>query len=285
MQHLLEIYIFALFATVCCIGDKCTIYIIALFATVRCTGDKCTVSIFALFAVVHCIRDRLLKCFFNICFFVHLKKKNHCLFLGYCSDGKLWSELWFVPWKSACTAVWMAETANIPRHCCFSSNISSIPVCNKMSSNESFCFSTTVWGPFCWRPFWGGTKMGRTDSPTGKGFRWAAVDDNDEFNVLRCWADMLGTVGGGLNHSAVTEDIPLVEFMYIVFTRTPGESYHRRLGSLLLYLCYVFRALINSLVCWFILMLFKLKGGWEVGSGPGGGGGEQDRDTVCNSPV
>ena len=30
----------------------------------------------------------------------------------------------------------------------------------------------------------------------------------------------------------------------------PGESYRRRLRSLLLYLCYVFRALINSLVCW-----------------------------------
>ena len=44
-------------------------------------------------------------------------------------------------------------------------------------------------------------------------------------------------------------DIPLVEFMYLVFTRMPSESYCRRLGSLLLYLCYVFRALINSLVC------------------------------------
>ena len=33
--------------------------------------------------------------------------------------------------------------------------------------------------------------------------------------------------------------------MYLVFTRTPGESYRRRLGSLL-----YFRALINSLVCW-----------------------------------
>ena len=30
----------------------------------------------------------------------------------------------------------------------------------------------------------------------------------------------------------------------------PGESYHWRLGSLLLYLCHVFRALINSIVCW-----------------------------------
>ena len=38
--------------------------------------------------------------------------------------------------------------------------------------------------------------------------------------------------------------------MYLVFTRMPGESYSRRLMSLLLYLCYVFRALINSLVCW-----------------------------------
>ena len=43
----------------------------------------------------------------------------------------------------------------------------------------------------------------------------------------------------------------LMEFLYLVFTRMPGESYSRRLRSLL-YLCYVFRALINSLVCWFI---------------------------------
>ena len=39
--------------------------------------------------------------------------------------------------------------------------------------------------------------------------------------------------------------------MYLVFTRMPGESHRRRLRSLLLYLCDVFRALINSLVCWF----------------------------------
>ena len=44
------------------------------------------------------------------------------------------------------------------------------------------------------------------------------------------------------------EDVPLAEFMYLVFTRMPGEHYSRRLRSLLLYLCYVFRALINSLV-------------------------------------
>ena len=37
-----------------------------------------------------------------------------------------------------------------------------------------------------------------------------------------------------------TEDVPLVEFMYLVFTRMPGESYSRQLRSLLLYLRYIF---------------------------------------------
>ena len=41
-------------------------------------------------------------------------------------------------------------------------------------------------------------------------------------------------------------DVPLVEFMYLVFTRMPGENYRRRLGTLLLYLCYVFPGLING---------------------------------------
>ena len=46
-----------------------------------------------------------------------------------------------------------------------------------------------------------------------------------------------------------SEDVPLVEFMHLAFTRMPGETYRRRFRSLLLYLCYVFRALNNSLVC------------------------------------
>ena len=46
------------------------------------------------------------------------------------------------------------------------------------------------------------------------------------------------------------EDVPLVEFTYLVFTRMPGESYCRWLRSLLLCLCDVFQALNNSLVCW-----------------------------------
>ena len=44
-----------------------------------------------------------------------------------------------------------------------------------------------------------------------------------------------------------TEDAPLVEFMYLVFTRVPGESYSRQLRFLLLYLRYVFQALIDDL--------------------------------------
>ena len=49
--------------------------------------------------------------------------------------------------------------------------------------------------------------------------------------------------------SFVLENVPLVEFTYLVFTRMPGESYRRRLRSLLLCLRDVFRALINSPVC------------------------------------
>ena len=55
-----------------------------------------------------------------------------------------------------------------------------------------------------------------------------------------------------VTYRKLTEDVPLVKFMYLVFIRMPGESYCRRLRSLLLSLCYVFRALINSLVWWFI---------------------------------
>ena len=60
-----------------------------------------------------------------------------------------------------------------------------------------------------------------------------------------------------LNNSSFYEDVPLVEFMYLVFTHMPGESYCRRLRSFLLYLCYTFCALINSLVCWL----------WETSAG------------------
>ena len=40
-----------------------------------------------------------------------------------------------------------------------------------------------------------------------------------------------------------------MEFMYLVLTDMSIDNYRRRLGSLLLSLCDVFRAVINSLVC------------------------------------
>ena len=53
------------------------------------------------------------------------------------------------------------------------------------------------------------------------------------------------------------EDVPLVEFIHLVFTRRPGESYRRRL-RLLLCLCDVFGALINSLVCCTVSQALRL---------------------------
>ena len=50
------------------------------------------------------------------------------------------------------------------------------------------------------------------------------------------------------------KDVPLVELMDLAFTRVPGESCRRRLGPLLLHLCYTFWALINPSVCWFRLL-------------------------------
>ena len=44
--------------------------------------------------------------------------------------------------------------------------------------------------------------------------------------------------------------------MYLVFARMPGESYRKRLRSLLLRLCDVPRAFINSLRCCFFLTVY-----------------------------
>ena len=43
--------------------------------------------------------------------------------------------------------------------------------------------------------------------------------------------------------------------MYLVFIHMPGKSYHRRLRSLLLCLCEVFQALINSYVGFLLFLL------------------------------
>ena len=52
-------------------------------------------------------------------------------------------------------------------------------------------------------------------------------------------------------------DVPLVEFLYLVFTRKPGESYCRQLTSFLLCSCDVFRAPVDSL-CLLIVHRFWL---------------------------
>ena len=44
------------------------------------------------------------------------------------------------------------------------------------------------------------------------------------------------------------EDVALVELMYLVFTRMPGESDHKYLGSLLLCLCDILLLSTNFLV-------------------------------------
>ena len=59
-----------------------------------------------------------------------------------------------------------------------------------------------------------------------------------------------------LEDVGLVEAVPLVEFMDLVFTCMPGESYRRRLRSLLLRLCCVFRGIINSLACYFCLVLY-----------------------------
>ena len=71
------------------------------------------------------------------------------------------------------------------------------------------------------------------------------------FPLLQTMVSSKKHQGEILNHFFFVT-VPLVEFMYLVFTGMPGESYRRWLRPLLLCLCYVFRALINSHVCWFI---------------------------------
>ena len=53
----------------------------------------------------------------------------------------------------------------------------------------------------------------------------------------------------------------------LYFTHLPGESYRRRLGSSSLYLCYVLRSLITSLVCWALSLrrgLANCDPGWRL---------------------
>ena len=72
----------------------------------------------------------------------------------------------------------------------------------------------------------------------------------------------------GLTYSG-QEGVPLVEFMYLVFTRMQARVTVDDSGILLLCLCDVFRALMNSFMCQvsFVCSI------WGVGGMGGGGGG------------
>ena len=77
---------------------------------------------------------------------------------------------------------------------------------------------------------------------------WDRPEDDNKHTVKRKKEKKKRKKKDAMKHAAcIIDDVPVVEIMSLVFTRMPGESYRRPLGSLLLYLCYVFRALINSL--------------------------------------
>ena len=59
----------------------------------------------------------------------------------------------------------------------------------------------------------------------------------------------MSEVSATVGYIMASSNVPLVEFMYLAFTCMPGESSRRQLRSLMVYLCYVCQALINSLVC------------------------------------
>ena len=74
---------------------------------------------------------------------------------------------------------------------------------------------------------------------------------------VTCWNNCAAEIGIKcfyLFNININVSICLILSMYLwwslclVFTGMPGERYHRQLRPLVLYLCYVFRALINSLV-------------------------------------
>ena len=62
---------------------------------------------------------------------------------------------------------------------------------------------------------------------------------------------------------AFTSDSVLT--VHFVFARIPRKSYHRRHWSLLLCFCDVFRALVNSLVCWCLFWgVWNIKKKWYL---------------------
>ena len=61
----------------------------------------------------------------------------------------------------------------------------------------------------------------------------------------------------GFYQNPGSEDVPLMELVYLVFTHMVNECYCRQLTSLLLFLCDAFWMLINSLACSFKIKDFQ----------------------------
>ena len=76
------------------------------------------------------------------------------------------------------------------------------------------------------------TFSGRTVLSEG---RYGDCSGPQAINLAPCSSPIRGCTSGGV--------------MYLVFTGMPGESYRRRLGSLLLCLCDGFQAPIDSFAC------------------------------------
>ena len=65
----------------------------------------------------------------------------------------------------------------------------------------------------------------------------------DTENQVNSQSNQLDTFTGYLH-----EDVPLLDFRYLVFTRVPDESYHRRFGFLSSCSCYVVQAKLTPFV-------------------------------------
>ena len=61
---------------------------------------------------------------------------------------------------------------------------------------------------------------------------WSLLNDVLLVEFMYCWWRLCTAGGVCVPLAELSEDVTLVEFMYLVFTRMPGESYRGRLRSL-----------------------------------------------------
>ena len=77
-------------------------------------------------------------------------------------------------------------------------------------------------------------KIANTSVQVGRREQFEVIIHNTQFKTsLHNYLQYLFSTYITLDKGS-SEDVPLAEFMHLVFTRLPGENYCRRLGSLLL---------------------------------------------------